>query len=31
MGVQNSTKHGLHSESRKAATSRHGITPQPAT
>jgi len=31
MGVQNSTKHGLHSESRKAATSRHGIAPQPAT
>jgi hypothetical protein len=31
MGVQASTKRGLHSESRKGATSRHGIAPQPAT
>jgi hypothetical protein len=31
MGVQASTKHGLKSESRKAATSRHGTASQPAT
>ena len=31
MGVQGSAKHGLQSESRKAASSRHGIAPQPST
>jgi hypothetical protein len=31
MGAQTSTKRGLRSESRKAATSRHGLATQPAT
>jgi len=31
MGVQASGKRGLQSESRKAATSRHGLETQPAT
>jgi hypothetical protein len=31
MGAQASTKRGLKSESRKAATSRHGAASQPAT
>ena len=31
MGAQGSAKRGLQSESRKAATSRHGIAPQPAS
>jgi hypothetical protein len=31
MGAQGSAKRGLKSESRKAATSRHGLAPQPAT
>ena len=31
MGVQSSSKRGLQSESRKGATSRHGIAPQPST
>jgi hypothetical protein len=31
MGVQASGKRGLKSESRKAATSRHGLATQPAT
>ena len=30
MGVQASAKRGLKSESRKAATSRHGTEPQPS-
>ena len=30
MGVQSSTKRGLQSQSRKAATSRHGTEPQPS-
>jgi hypothetical protein len=31
MGAQGSAKHGLKSESRKAATSRYGTGTQPAT
>jgi len=31
MGAQGSAKHGLKSESRKAATSRYGTRAQPAT
>jgi hypothetical protein len=31
MGAQGSTKHGLKSEARKAATSRYGTGTQPAT
>jgi hypothetical protein len=31
MGAQGSTKRGLQSESRKAATSRHGTGTQPST
>jgi len=30
MGVQSSSKRGLQSQSRKAATSRHGTEPQPS-
>jgi hypothetical protein len=31
MGIQASDKHGVQSTSRKAASSRHGIAPQPRT
>ena len=31
MGAQASSKRGLKSDSRKGATSRHGIAPQPST
>ena len=31
MSIQASKKHGVQSSSRKAATSRHGVDPQPRT